>query len=323
LLGELPSEKQEQVEELLLTREDFFEELLIIEDELVDDYLRDKLSADEQKNFRHYFLSTPERYEKLRVARAFKRYLDEKVAAEATVTELKPALKPASWWRALQGYLSFPQMRLLAPAMIILLIAIALGALWILKNKQPVQIAREESSPPQLSPSTASIPPNRNIPEAKETGHTPAETGRTPTQVAEGVAPNRNAAPEQRPERALRNPPARTPTLAVTLIPGMLRSAGSMQEVNLSRGEERLQLKLSLTSDDYRQYRAVLQTAGGRNILSRDNLKRSGTPQGPTVIVTVPTTLLSPGEYRLTLSGATPDKTFETAGQYYFKVNKN
>jgi hypothetical protein len=312
LLGELPSNEQEQVEELLLTREEFYEELLIIEDELVDDYLRDKLSEDEQKNFRQRFLSTPERYEKLRVARALKRYLEQRAATE-TVAELKPA----SWWRALLGYLSFPQMRVAAPAMMIL-IAVALGAFWIIKKsrQQPVEVAKEVSSPPQVSPSMASIPPNQNIPEA-------IETNPTPVQVAEGVAPNRNGAQERRPEKVLRSPPARTPALAVTLIPGMIRSAGSMQEVNLSGGEDRLQLKLSLTSDDYRRYRAALQTAEGRDILSRDNLKRSNTPQGPAVILTVPTTLLSPGEYRLTLSGTTPDRTFETAGQYYFKINKN
>jgi hypothetical protein len=312
LLGELPSEKQEQVEELLLTREEFYEELLIVEDELVDDYLRDKLSVDEQENFRQRFLSTPERYEKLRVARALKRYLDQRAATE-TIAELKPA----SWWRALLGYLSFPQMRVAAPAMMIL-IAIALGAFWIIKKsrQQPVEIAREESSPPQVSPSMASTPPSQNVPK-------PIETGQTPVQVAEGGAPNRNGSQERRPERVLQNPPARTPALAVTLIPGMLRSAASMQEVNLSRGEERLQLKLSLTSDDYRRYRAVLQTAEGRDVLTKDGLKRSNTPQGPAVILTVPTTLLSPGEYRLTLSGTTPDKTFETAGQYYFKINKN
>lgn len=309
----MPSDEQEQVEELLLTREEFYEELLIIEDELVDDYLRDKLSADEQKNFRQHFLSTPERYEKLRVARALKRYLDQRAATE-TDTESKPA----SWWRALPGYLSFPQMRVALPAMMIL-IAVALGAFWIIKKsrqQQPVEVAREVSSPPQVSPSIASIPPNRNIPEA-------IETNQTPVQVAEGGATNRNGSQERRPEKVLRNPPARTPALAVTLIPGMLRSAGSMQEVNLSSGEERLQLKLSLTSDDYRQYRAALQTAAGRDILFRDNLKRSNTPQGPAVILTVPTTLLSPGEYRLTLSGTTPDKTFEIAAQYYFKINKN
>jgi hypothetical protein len=305
----LPSEKQEQIEELLLTDEEYYEEILIVEDELVDDYLRDKLSADEQKHFRQHFLSTPERYEKLRVARAFKRYLDEK-AAETT-----SGLKPASWWSALLDHLRFPEMSVAVPVALVLL-SIALGAFWIInKVRQPsIEMAEEESRPPsQLSP--PSTLPNQNIQEAKE-------TGRPPVQVAEQEA-NRNGAPERRPEKVLRNTPARTSTLAVALTPGMLRSEGAIKDVNLSQNIDRLQLKLSLTTNDYRRYRAVLQTADGRDILSRDGLKRSDSSHGPAVILTVPAKLLSAGEYRLTLSGATPDNTFETAGQYYFKINKN
>jgi hypothetical protein len=311
LLGELPAEKQEQIEELLLTDEESYGELLIVEDELVDDYLRDKLSVEEQKNFRQHFLSTPERYEKLRVGRAFKRYLDDRAAETASDT------KPASWWHTFLAHLRFPQTSMALPAVLIL-ISLALVAFWITKNvrRQPTESAREEAhTPTQMSP-PPSTPPNQNTQEAKETGHPPAQMGGQ-------NAPNINAAREPRHERVLRDATPRSSTLAVTLIPGMLRSGVATKDVNLPPDIKRLQLTLNLTADDYRRYRAVLQTAAERDVLSKSDLKRSNTRQGPVVTFTVPAKLLSSGDYILTLSGATPDNTFETAGKYYFKLNKN
>ena len=68
--AELPS-----LEERILMDDNFYQELLIAEDELIDQYLLDTLSESERTKFVSHFLITPEREEKLRFSTTFKRYL--------------------------------------------------------------------------------------------------------------------------------------------------------------------------------------------------------------------------------------------------------
>jgi anti-sigma-K factor RskA len=80
LLGLLPAGEQQPLEERLFTDEDFYEEILIAEDELIDQYLAGQISRPERERFEEYFLTTPERRLKLRFARALRR----RVAAGGT-----------------------------------------------------------------------------------------------------------------------------------------------------------------------------------------------------------------------------------------------
>lgn len=75
LLGTLSGEARQRVEERLLLEEDFLEELLSGEDELIDQYLHQTLSQEERDGFERHFLSTPERLQKLRFGKAFGRYI--------------------------------------------------------------------------------------------------------------------------------------------------------------------------------------------------------------------------------------------------------
>ena len=107
LLGQLPPAELPQLEERLLNDGEFYEELLIVEDELVDDYLTGELSASERVEFERFFLSTPERIHKVRFGRALKKYVTVSPALESSGIIDGPdsefadrfARKPKrSWW---------------------------------------------------------------------------------------------------------------------------------------------------------------------------------------------------------------------------------
>jgi hypothetical protein len=77
LLGLAAPEDSLLVEEqLLLAGDAFYQELLIAEDELVDEYLSDHLTEFERQRFETHFLQAPERRQKLGFARALRRYVD-------------------------------------------------------------------------------------------------------------------------------------------------------------------------------------------------------------------------------------------------------
>ena len=99
LLGQLSDGAREEIEQDLLTNEELFEELLVAEDELIDEYLGGKLSADERASFEKHFLSTPERHEKLKFGRALDRYLSSR-PSEVPVHQLTPSQTQWGWAQA-------------------------------------------------------------------------------------------------------------------------------------------------------------------------------------------------------------------------------
>lgn len=83
LLGRLADELQRQrIEEMLLVDDHYFREVEIIEDEIIDDYLEESLTHAECDDFKKHFLSTPDRYKKLRFAQALKKYSLQKSQPE-------------------------------------------------------------------------------------------------------------------------------------------------------------------------------------------------------------------------------------------------
>src|SRR5690349_22269367 len=65
LLGGLAPEEMRELEERLLREEEFANQVLLIEDELIEDYMLGELGDKERQQFKQYFLTTPRRRRKL------------------------------------------------------------------------------------------------------------------------------------------------------------------------------------------------------------------------------------------------------------------
>jgi hypothetical protein len=100
LLGELPPDAQQQLEEQLLADDVLYEELLVCEDELLDQYLAGTLPAEARGRVESHFLVTPARQQKLVFASAFKRYVAQTGAAAAATPSDEPAADLSAATRA-------------------------------------------------------------------------------------------------------------------------------------------------------------------------------------------------------------------------------
>jgi hypothetical protein len=147
LLGRFASADAAILEERLLIDDAFYQELLIIEDELVDQYLAGRLTDSDQRSFEGHFLIPLERREKLRFARNLKKYVsragDEYFApaptaagAESTPAVPSPVSKktfwPRTWKRPILSYS-------LAAAATAAVLVLAFAAPLIVKNLIPPQ----------------------------------------------------------------------------------------------------------------------------------------------------------------------------------------
>lgn len=175
LLGGLDEEARQGVERRLLTEEDFFEELLFVEEELTDEYLNGGLSEDERRAFEAHFLSTPERLRKLSFAKALGRYVSENSEAEsAGAAESRPRVAASSvaaaddaaaTWagrvRAFWGARSRPLRAAAAFAAALLMV----GAAWLLlRAPSPRTFATLSLSPTAVTRGEAARPEAVRLP---------------------------------------------------------------------------------------------------------------------------------------------------------------
>jgi hypothetical protein len=130
LLGRLEPEEQERLEKQLLTNDEYFEELLAAEDELIDSYVRGDLSEWERESFAQHFLAASERRQKLSFAETLHRYV--KVAS---VAEPPPAIvygrRPPVWKRLIPASLH-NQKPLLGLSVAAASVIVIFGASWLI-----------------------------------------------------------------------------------------------------------------------------------------------------------------------------------------------
>src|SRR5678816_1235288 len=87
VLGETDEAESEAIEKMMRTDDELFEELLMIEDEVMDQYLTQKLSREVRSRFEKNFLVTPARFEQVKFARAFDRYVSAHTAFPSRTSE--------------------------------------------------------------------------------------------------------------------------------------------------------------------------------------------------------------------------------------------
>jgi hypothetical protein len=130
LLGTLAEAEQQRLEESLLTSDELFEELLVVEDELIDEYLAGQLTESDRERFEQHFLSTPERLQKLSFARALKKHINAAASRESPASNADDA-PPSSWKRWLPTFLR-TQNPVLNFSLATALLVLVVGGLWVI-----------------------------------------------------------------------------------------------------------------------------------------------------------------------------------------------
>lgn len=120
LLGALSDEAQRRgIEEKILLHDDFNEQLLIAEDELIDEYLAGDLADAENESFNRFFLITQERKQRLRLIRNLRKYA---MQSETQIVKQSSPEKTGRFnWREL---FSSPSVRLAATAVLLIIVGV-------------------------------------------------------------------------------------------------------------------------------------------------------------------------------------------------------
>lgn len=316
LLGELSEQEREQVEQRLLSDDDFYQQLLIAEDEVVDEFVSDALTESERAKFSQRFLQVPELRQDVRFAAGLRKHTLEAAPQTAVLAPSPTRVSLFSWLRRffMRPVLAFS----LATA---LLAAVVLVALLSVQNsrlrKQVEQLQAQQTPTPaseQDLQEQLAAERLRNEQLRAELLREQQRTDKTPE------IQNVNGRPQPTPEPTLSPPSKSAAVFAVTLTPGLVRDSGTSKKFSLPPATREVMLGLELPASGHSSYSVVLKTVEGRELLSRRGLRTGGLEQSVSFVV--PARLLKPNDYQILLTGVTPTGESEEISSYYFRVLK-
>jgi anti-sigma factor RsiW len=125
LLGRLPEEEEAELERRYLADESLFEELLAIEDDLRDAYVRGELSMPDHEAFQQRLLAVPQQRQEQEFAHALRRNLQQ------TSVEVGPTGQRIARWKSLlQDVGAWPR-AVLVPALTFIILILMAGSWWL------------------------------------------------------------------------------------------------------------------------------------------------------------------------------------------------
>ena len=285
LLGESTEAEQSQLEQSYFNDAEFFEELSAVRRDLIDAYVRHELSPVQTKRFEQFFKTAAASREQIEFAKALAE------TADAHHSRTRPVIAEI---RSKSTRDIFTRYRLLivsAAAVVVITIALAI-AINALRKMQPEQTDQTKLATPQ--PSAQPTPSQAESPQfAVRPG---AET------------PRRVVSPESKPVVA-----------TIVLTSDLVRGSSETQKIMIPKSATAVQLRLVVEAEPMSNYEASIVSLEGRDISHANNLMRQ--PSGE-VVLTLPAADLAVGDYIIRLVGSTKDNRRQSAGNYYFRVER-
>jgi hypothetical protein len=299
LLGSLPAEEAEHLDELSVTDDDFAARLNEAENDLVDAYARGKLSAETAEQFDKVYLSTPGRCEKVRFAETFFSLQQSKAASAASSASTWPAENRKHRWR-------FPAMPWLfmqwgfAGAALLLLVTSGYLLTSNLRLRQRIDSSEQTR-----------ISLERQAQDLKHQVETQAPV--TP--------PTSSTKTEQPSEDRLlaKLELGKLKVAAFVLLPSF-RDSNLLPSVSVASDTDLVVIRLQLETNDFPRYRVAIQEpATRRSLWTSSDLKSFRDGEKRFVSFAFPPNILKAQNYMVQLKGVLANGTAELVSTYPFK----
>jgi hypothetical protein len=287
LLGLLPDDESERLDQLSVSSDEVAWRLRLAEDDLVDAYVRGTLDAEAVERFESFYLSSEHRRQKVKFARTFVAAVDRRGGSRESPTLRRATVPPRSrtvW-------------QLAAAAAVLLLAGFELSEYRRLRTDLTVA----QSVSVGLSNRAREL--ERQLNDERLAG---AGTARELESIrARGSAPGSSPS---------------LPAIALVLLP-QTRSVGPIASISVPDGANLVALELRLESNGFARYQAALKDPGTNRIIwRRDRIMARGGDRMPTVALSIPASVLKSQHYSLELSGTSASGEAEVAGGYVFQV---
>ena len=308
LLGELSEEEQAKIEEQYFVDDEYFEQLVAIEDDLIDSYVKGELSPLERERFEKHFLNSPQRRQRLEFAKTLMKVVAETVRAEQPVRTMVYD-KSRPWWQALFNFLIAPNP---AFSFAVLLLGAVVGGSWLMIQTQ------------ELRTRLTAFDAEKQLfsQRQQELQDQVAQQRDRSDQLANQLENERSQRTqlEQKLNRLQSPQPAMD---SFVFFADATRGAGEENRVVIKSGTDFVELKLVLENPNSKSYRATIQNADEEIIASQSILPARPTKSEKMITWRLSMAYFLEDEYLLTLEGMTDSGKFELVDSYKFSVQKN
>jgi flagellar biosynthesis GTPase FlhF len=316
LLGDLAENQQIDIEDRAFRDEDYRQNIMAVENDLIDEYVRNELSESQRGLFESRFLRSDGRRRRVEFARALSAGL-----TEAKTMEPRRAIVSSSigWRESLTTFLQglAPANRFALAAAALLIIA---GGAWLITQtlRQGAQLARLQANQQSQQDNRQALAQQIEA-ERKRNQELTAQLENEKQQRGQSdeVAARLQREAESKPQ------PARSTMVTLALLAGISRGSNARPKLILPESAQLVRLQIGVEPEDqYQSFRVQLLTQDGRQVLTRDHLSASSSRSGKTIGLILPANLITAGQYELALKGVTDTGTSEALGYYYFSVSK-
>jgi hypothetical protein len=341
LLGSLPEDETERLDELSFTDDEFADELKAAEKDLVDAYVNGELTDATREKFEAFYLASPLRREKVKFAQAFQVYAEKNVAQteeEISPTEKsKPKQRGGGFFSAWLHFFANPRPLLqwgLAPVTLAFLFFGGWLFLENLRLRREMSDAQErrlelQQRQQQLQEEIAG---QRTVNSEKEEellrvrgeiARLEQEQEKERKRVTELEQEQKRMTAEQRAGTEKQSSSPGRISIASFILPAPIRDIKSMPTVAVPAQTDAVAMQLELESDNNPAYRVALRSQGGQIIWRSGRLKTKTRGENKVLNVRFPARLLKTQIYSLVVSGAAADGTVEDISSYPFRAVLN
>ena len=310
LLGKLSDSEAARLEQKYFSDDSVFDDIEIAEDELIDAYVRNRLSAEDQKLFEAKLLGSERIAERVEFAR-----LLSKSGLSVPVNDDRAKV---SWWRALFNFSLAPNPAIsgaVAGVVFLIVLGIPGSLVWMQLRNQSTRLALERAAIEQQKQQLA-----QEIADRQSKTNQLATDLQSAKEQQEKLQQQLQAMEEQ---LATTSRQSTVSAIASTLLfPYSTRSPGQANELIVRPSVSTIELKLALGADDYKLYEATIKSPGNPNVLTKQRLRSRRSGQDRIIILHFPSRSVSSGEYSVSVSGLTSSGTYDPVADYRVRVSK-
>lgn len=281
LLDELSPEQREEVERTYFADSKVFEELQMIEAELIDDYASGEMDSMESAKFERIYLSNPSKKFRVDFAKSLHQKADEGAPLIASPTRSR--------------WLVAALLALAAAASLFFAETLRLRGQIARINDENQRLQKQYTQLQKESSSNQALIEDLKIQVDRE-------------KMDEDVNPPAPIAP------ALPQPTL----IAFVLKPGLARDAASMPILKLPRRADFVRFELQMDRDPYQAYRVSLQTPAGDEVWSMGTIHPRIVKNGKAIVFDLPANKLTKRDYVILLQGKGNGK-FQDVSAYPFR----
>lgn len=299
LLGDLPESEATSLEQEFFTDDGKFDEMWEIESNLVEGYVRGRLSSDDRERFERHYLASPVHRQRVAVVRNLIKKADRsrtaatepKVSLRGRLFEM-PGISPARWRFAL------------AAAVLLL----AVGGLWLFIDR--VHLRNEMAELKAESEARRS----REQSLADQMAAAQGQSEKLATEL-ERLRAERDALAQHAPPAQIQRPAI----FSFLLSPMLIRGSGDPQTLTIPLKTDGVHLRMRVEQGDARSFQASVRAVEGRHIW-KQTIKHHTDGVSAVITVQIPAARLALGDYFLTLSTVNPTGETEEVNRYFFRV---